>query len=325
MLLDLPRLPLPDAGTRAPVRFLPTWDATLLDAGRSILLLSSTASASSTPRARSRSPPSWSTARFPERGVGSAPARRRRSWWSRSSGYRAVPFEVRDEAARLVTFVEPDATSYAVRLSRRSPGRLRRSWHRHPARPRPSARRRRRASRPPRPPAAGAPGCSPSGGARRWVLLRIDGDQVGRRRSRAPSSDCGSLAPRRRPSSRCRGRSVPTSLSPSTIGAKPTSSSFIIFAAYETGLSASMEHGFEVMTSWIFFPMVPPFVFLPGYPARSPEKRTEWGGDVRRPDPRARLVPCRRRTRTSRGVTGVQVLRTIACSPPCRRMGARCC
>jgi hypothetical protein len=29
-LLDLPRAPLPDPGTSAPVRFLPTWDATLL-------------------------------------------------------------------------------------------------------------------------------------------------------------------------------------------------------------------------------------------------------------------------------------------------------
>ena len=29
-LLDLPRAPLPDAGVRAPVRFLPTWDAVLL-------------------------------------------------------------------------------------------------------------------------------------------------------------------------------------------------------------------------------------------------------------------------------------------------------
>lgn len=29
-LLDLPRAPLPDADTQAPVRFLPTWDATLL-------------------------------------------------------------------------------------------------------------------------------------------------------------------------------------------------------------------------------------------------------------------------------------------------------
>jgi hypothetical protein len=29
-LIDLPRAPLPNAGTPAPVRFLPTWDATLL-------------------------------------------------------------------------------------------------------------------------------------------------------------------------------------------------------------------------------------------------------------------------------------------------------
>ncbi|MCI0633122.1 MAG: winged helix DNA-binding domain-containing protein, partial [Actinobacteria bacterium] len=29
-LLDLPRAPLPDAETPAPIRFLPTWDATLL-------------------------------------------------------------------------------------------------------------------------------------------------------------------------------------------------------------------------------------------------------------------------------------------------------
>jgi len=29
-LVDLPRAPLPDADTPAPVRFLPTWDATLL-------------------------------------------------------------------------------------------------------------------------------------------------------------------------------------------------------------------------------------------------------------------------------------------------------
>ena len=29
-LVDLPRLPLPDADTPAPVRFLPVWDATLL-------------------------------------------------------------------------------------------------------------------------------------------------------------------------------------------------------------------------------------------------------------------------------------------------------
>ena len=30
LLVDLPRLPLPPADTPAPVRFIPTWDATLL-------------------------------------------------------------------------------------------------------------------------------------------------------------------------------------------------------------------------------------------------------------------------------------------------------
>lgn len=38
-LLDLPRAPLPDADTPAPVRFLPTWDATLLVHARRALIL----------------------------------------------------------------------------------------------------------------------------------------------------------------------------------------------------------------------------------------------------------------------------------------------
>jgi Winged helix DNA-binding domain len=38
-LLDLPRAPLPDPDTRAPVRFLPTWDATLLVHARRTLIL----------------------------------------------------------------------------------------------------------------------------------------------------------------------------------------------------------------------------------------------------------------------------------------------
>ncbi len=38
-LVDLPRLPLPDAGTPAPPRFLPTWDATLLVHCRRTLIL----------------------------------------------------------------------------------------------------------------------------------------------------------------------------------------------------------------------------------------------------------------------------------------------
>lgn len=38
-LLDLPRAPLPDADTSAPVRFLPTWDATLLAHARRTQIL----------------------------------------------------------------------------------------------------------------------------------------------------------------------------------------------------------------------------------------------------------------------------------------------
>ena len=39
-LLDVPRAPLPDPGARAPVRFLPTWDATLLVHARRTQILS---------------------------------------------------------------------------------------------------------------------------------------------------------------------------------------------------------------------------------------------------------------------------------------------
>ncbi len=38
-LVDLPRAPLPPAGTAAPVRFLPTWDATLLAHARRALII----------------------------------------------------------------------------------------------------------------------------------------------------------------------------------------------------------------------------------------------------------------------------------------------
>ena len=65
-LLDLPRAPLPDGETPAPVRFLPVWDATLLVQARrtQILPRALPRRASSTRRARTRSTRSSSTARW---------------------------------------------------------------------------------------------------------------------------------------------------------------------------------------------------------------------------------------------------------------------
>src|SRR5215210_1544738 len=72
-----------------------------------------------------------------------------------------------------------------------------------------------------------------------------------------------------------RSVNVPTSRSPSTTGASPTSSSFIIFAAYATGLSASIEHGFEVIASRIDLSAICflPFRLWRRYPAARATKR----------------------------------------------------
>ena len=118
-LLDVPRGPLPDGKTDAPVRFLPTWDATLLVNARRTLILPE--------RFRERifntkAPFSFNT--FLVNGAVAGVWR-----WERNGSKativvepferlpRRAPREVRDEAARLIRFVEPDATSYAVRLS----------------------------------------------------------------------------------------------------------------------------------------------------------------------------------------------------------------
>ena len=69
-LLDVPRAPLPDAETPAPVRFLPTWDATLLAHARNTgILPEQHRSRSSARRRRSRFRRSSSTARSPARGA----------------------------------------------------------------------------------------------------------------------------------------------------------------------------------------------------------------------------------------------------------------
>jgi hypothetical protein len=118
-LIDLPRAPLPGADACAPVRFLPTWDATLLVHARRTLILPE----AYRPRIFNiKSPQSFATFLV----YGSVAGVWR---WVRA-GEKATlvlePFErlpgavtrdLRDEAARLVRFVEPDAASYAVRLA----------------------------------------------------------------------------------------------------------------------------------------------------------------------------------------------------------------
>jgi len=116
-LLDLPRAPLP-GGVPAPVRFLPTWDATLLVHARRTEILAE--------RFRSRIFNTKAPFSFHTLLVDGAVAGVWR--WERTAEKATLwiePFErlpragareVRDEAARLIRFVEPDATSYAVKL-----------------------------------------------------------------------------------------------------------------------------------------------------------------------------------------------------------------
>jgi hypothetical protein len=117
VLLDLPRAPLP-GDVPAPVRFLPTWDATLLVHARRTEVLAERF------RARifnTKAPFSFHTFLVDGTVAG--------AWrWERAATKATLwiePFEplprraareVRDEAARLVRFVEPNATSFAVKL-----------------------------------------------------------------------------------------------------------------------------------------------------------------------------------------------------------------
>jgi len=115
-LLDLPRAPLPDASTPAPIRLLPTWDATLLIHCRRARILPE----EYRPLVFSiKIPHSVGTILVDGAVAG--------SWRVERSGERAVlgyavfekipaaaERELRDEAARLVRFVEPDAASHEV-------------------------------------------------------------------------------------------------------------------------------------------------------------------------------------------------------------------
>jgi len=120
-VVDLPGAPLPSADTPAPVRFLPTWDATLLVHARRTLVL---------PEAYR--PLVFSTKTPHSVGTFLVDGSVAGSWRTDRSGERAnllyTPFErltaaaereVREEAAGLIRFMEPTSASYAV--ERRAP------------------------------------------------------------------------------------------------------------------------------------------------------------------------------------------------------------
>jgi hypothetical protein len=118
VLLDLPRAPLPDGDTPAPVRFLPTWDATLLVHARRTQILPE--------RFRplvfhTKTPHSVNT--FVVDGAVAGKWRVERA--ATKATLLLEPFdalsqaaerELRDEGERLVRFHEPDARSFATRF-----------------------------------------------------------------------------------------------------------------------------------------------------------------------------------------------------------------
>jgi hypothetical protein len=121
-LVDLPRCPLPDADTPAPVRFLPTWDATLLVHVRRTQILPE--------RFRDRifhvkTPHSFATFLVDGSVAGTWRVERTVS----KAALVLEPFEplprgarqeLEAEGAGLVRFHEPDATSFASRVARPS-------------------------------------------------------------------------------------------------------------------------------------------------------------------------------------------------------------
>jgi hypothetical protein len=116
-LLDLPRASLPDGSAPAAVRFLPTWDATLLVHARGTQILPERFR----PLVFDTKTP-HSTPTFLVDGAVAG------KWGVEATKKKATltlePFErlqasakreLREEAGRLVRFVEPDAQSHAVR------------------------------------------------------------------------------------------------------------------------------------------------------------------------------------------------------------------
>jgi hypothetical protein len=115
-LLDLPRAPLPDASTPAPIRFLPWFDATLLthcrrtrilpEEYRPLVFSIKVPQSIGTILVDGRVAASWRVERSGEKAT------------LRYTVFERIPAaaerELRDEAAGLVRFVEPEAASHEV-------------------------------------------------------------------------------------------------------------------------------------------------------------------------------------------------------------------
>jgi DNA glycosylase AlkZ-like len=129
-LLDLPRAPLPSAETPAPVRLLPTWDATLLinvrrahilpEQYRPLIFNTKTPHSVGTMLVDGSVAGSWRVERSGDRAV------------LRYTPFERIPAaadrELREEAAGLVRFVEPAASSYEVIRAKVDSTRANRLW-----------------------------------------------------------------------------------------------------------------------------------------------------------------------------------------------------
>jgi hypothetical protein len=135
-LLDLPRAPLPNPETAAPARYLPVWDATLLVHARRTGILPE----EHRPRIFNTKTPHSTTAFLVDGAVAGA-------WRVEREARRATlvlePFErlpadavaeLRDEGARLLRVVEPDAAAQRVVVSAAASPEARRPVSRRTAR-----------------------------------------------------------------------------------------------------------------------------------------------------------------------------------------------
>jgi hypothetical protein len=115
-LLDLPRAPLPDASAPAPVRFLPTWDATLLTHCRNARILPEEyrpfVFSIKVPHSVGTILVDGSVAGRWRVEAAAGKAVLRYTLFERIPA--AAKRELRDEAAGLVRFVEPEASSHEV-------------------------------------------------------------------------------------------------------------------------------------------------------------------------------------------------------------------